>query len=358
MKYKINILGAGPAGMYAAARLKTAAPDLEIHLYEKLSREQAQKGVGYSFTNDMEPIFSPFNGFLDRLYQGSPTWSGAEVISRAGMVGRETRYTYIGVTRQKLMQEFERLVHSLDIPLTYSTEITSTNFDSFRETDLTLVSTGVKRFLTEQQLKPFRVYEAETTLRYHWCIPSFNVSTLSLFLGKAGPAPYVMSAYPISKKQSAAVVEVFADDVAAFCKHASDLDLHIVPNEFSEVRIRASEFPLQDNVLLLGDAACTRYFGTGNGLISSFLAGKKLTDCVTSPYGGTLKERVISFAQGLGITYLHCLRADIDMIEEKANVLREFDTLSPSEQVRRITGRALPPEMRPQMIGLSNFSSR
>lgn len=338
MAFKVNILGAGPAGMYSAALLSRTVPGAEITLYEKRKREESHGGLGYVFVPD---LFSHLDLIDDKVSKNiskeSSPWNVNTIITKAGRVitGRPS-WTCQGVLRANLMSELERVVAERQISINYECEINLGNFDNYKDSDLVIVTTGVKRFLPDEQAKPFTIVEAESPVNYFWLTHKNNLDTHIFSLGKLGNAPFAANKYPVSKDRSAVITEVLDENLADFCTESSKLGMSLNPNNFSPVRIRASVSPLVGNVLLLGDAACNPYFCTGAGLLTAFYASSKLARCVSAEVA-TLGERLNMFSKGLGQYYLRTFQDSMEMIDRKALVLANFDKISEAEQTSLLT---------------------
>ncbi|MEK6890358.1 MAG: hypothetical protein AABX35_04170 [Nanoarchaeota archaeon] len=338
MAFKVNVLGAGPAGMYTAASLKKAIPFAEISLYEKRKREEVPSGMGYVFVPD---LFSHLDLIDDKisknLSEDSVPWNVNTIITKEGRVitGRPS-WICQGVLRSNLMSELERVVVEKQISINYERVIDANNLANYQDADLVIVTTGVKRFLPNERAKPFKMVEAESPVNYCWLAHKNNLDTHIFSLGKLGNVPFAVNKYPVSKDRSAVITEVLDENLADFCTETNKLGLSLTPDNFSPVRIRASVRPLVGNVLLLGDAACNPYFCTGAGLLTAFYAASKLTECVSAEVG-TLGERLNMFSQGLGQYYLKTFQDSREMIDRKALVLANFDKICEAEQISLLT---------------------
>ena len=186
-----------------------------------------------------------------------------------------------------------------------------------------------------EQARPFRIHESISDLSYYWFGVETCVQNLRFFIGKKEDVPYVMNTYPVTEHASSCVVEVLSDYQSLFLKTLED-----APPSLSSVRLRASEFPLQDNILLIGDAGSIPYFCEGLGLTHAFYVGEKLRDTFVDTRL-TLPERLEMFAEGQGQFYLESFLRGLAMIDRKIEVLDRFDELTENEQLRKLTGRII-----------------
>ena len=342
MTYKINVLGAGPTGMFTATLLKKQFPLANISLYEQKSREKAFGGIGYTF---IESIFDFFGHLgkdsLKNISRDNPSWDLVEIVGKSGsVVNRKPRFSYTGVERIKIMHELERVVNLYEIPISYDVGVNNKNFDKFKDGDLTIVCTGARRFLSPEKLVPFRTFEIDSQLRYHWFQTFLRGDMFSLTFSKLKCVPFIQTSYPVSSNNSAVILEVLDKDIGSFSRNTKNqFDIHLKPEMFFPVPCRWTERPLVDNVLFLGDASCTPYFGSGMGLYTSFSSVLKLLDAVKN--NNSLISGLKQFVLSQQDTYKELFETGLSMIDEKVKVLKEFDNLSESEQVRLVTGRAL-----------------
>ncbi len=342
MGYRINVLGAGPVGMYVAALLKNASPETDVQLFEQHGKERLQEGIGYVFVDRMFDALGLLNSRMkESVKEGNPIWNTVRIIdSSSAICQRVAKFPSQGVTRSKLMSALEAEVITRDIPLHYRTSLTAANFVSYCNTDLTIVATGVKRFLSDEMTIPFHIYEAEIPLKYAWFSRDKPLDMHTLQIGKLGTVPFVMNIYPVSSRTSAFVVEVPEHMDTTFCFYAAKTDMKLTPDCFSQVRLRSAVNPFFRNVILLGDAGCTPYFCTGAGLNIAFYTAQKLVHAIFHPEG-TLTQRLTLFSRGQGEYYVENLRDGLAMTENKTRVFSEFDSLLESDKVKIITGRAL-----------------
>ncbi|MEK6825331.1 MAG: NAD(P)-binding protein [Nanoarchaeota archaeon] len=337
MSYKINVLGAGPAGLYAAALLKKNVPDVEIQIYEQRPQERGKDGLGFIFNED---VFRFFRKLGEERYQSiscnNPQWNQTLVRGKNGTCGASpSSRTSSGLTREKVMSILEEEISMLKIPVNYNTPLTSENFARYTDATLVIIATGAHRFLSENQVRPFRIHESISDLSYYWYGLEKTVSAHQFVLNKRQGIPYVMNTYPVAKTASACVVEVLSDHQSLFLQSLED-----APPSLPSVRLRAAQFPLYENILLIGDAGGIPYFCEGLGLTHSFYVGEKLCETFLDSRL-TLQERLNMFSVDQGRFYLDSFYRGLAMIERKMHVLNQFDELSENEQLRILTGKII-----------------
>ncbi len=347
MSYRINVIGAGPAGLFSAASIKILLPSADVQIFERNPKESLSTGLGYTFIPQTLSYLQHFGGkFIDDITRDNPRWNTVSILSESGMMTqRISAHNYVGIPRKKLMHALDNLVAGLEIPTTYNAEITNENISDFTKTDLTIIATGVKRFLSPEAARPFTIFETESPMHYAWFEFPITVSDLSVSIDRTTSVPYLMHAYPFAKDTSAFVVEVLGQNVAAFCNEfgfdqQKTKKAFLTPDLFSQARLRGSQRPLHENMLLLGDAGCTPYFHTGAGLNTAFYVAHNLAKAIATP-AKTLPERLTLFAATQGDYYHKMFTQSVDLLNRNLRVLQTFDSLDESDRVLLVTGKGL-----------------
>lgn len=338
MRNKINIVGAGPVGLYAAALLrKTLDSSNEINIYERLSREESAQGMGYTFIPETFELLGLLkNGSDQSLDSNNPMWDAMYLITKTGrMTSRKSVYNFSGVPRVKLMTELQNTAQELGINVNYDHEITRNNFEKIKDADLAIVSTGVRNLFSEEELKAYKPQKIEAPISYSWTIIAKSLPGHILTTTKFNGTPTVVNSYPITLNASVSIAEVLTKDIEPFC----NANLGLRPNDFSPLKIKMHHNPCLDNVLLIGDAAHNPYFCTGAGLVGGFASTKMLVKSLN--LGGRLTDRAKEYAQLIGMAYNLNWTTNKRMIDTKITALTDFDRFTESELLQVVSGVGL-----------------
>ncbi len=278
---RIDILGAGPAGLYFAILMKKADPRHEIRVFER-NAPDATFGFGVVFSE----------GSLDELeaadYESYVTitdafakWNPLDVRYR-GSTTRVRGNVFSGVERKELLRILQARAQSLGVALTFEHEVDS--IDAHMEADLVVGADGANSLTRRSHEAWFRPSITYHPTRYAWFGADFALPVFTYIFKETEWGLFQAHCYPYNEHRSTVVVLISAEtwrraglDVAGE-EQSLRLTQAIFQDELGAGRgllanrsLWAS-FPWikcdrwhQGKVVILGDAAHTAHWSIGSG---------------------------------------------------------------------------------------------
>lgn len=278
---RIDVLGAGPAGLYFAILMKKADPGHRIHVYER-NAPDATFGFGVVFSE----------GSLDELegadYESYVTitesfakWNPLDVRYR-GVTTRVRGNVFSGVERKELLRILQERALALGVEVTFHHEIES--IEPHLEADLVVGADGANsltRRAHEDWFQPSLTYHPT---RYAWFAADFALPVFTYAFKETAWGLFQAHCYPYNEHRSTMVVLISeATWRRAGLDTASEEEslartLAIFQDELGPGRAMLANrslwtsFPFiscaswhRGKVVLLGDAAHTAHWSIGSG---------------------------------------------------------------------------------------------
>lgn len=277
---KIAIVGAGPAGLYAAILLRRARPDVTIEIVEQ-NPADATFGFGVVFSDQaLDFLRADDPETADLIEPALTRWSDIKINHRGQQIVIDG-VGFAGIGRLDLLRLLQRRAKSLGIRPRYRRTVTSV--DELPDCDLVIGADGLNSLIRNATPDAFGAGIRELDNRFVWygAAREFDALTQSFIETEYGP----MNAHHYSYAPGAAtfIIEMgpetfartgFADmaepDYRAECERLFSDQLGgapLVPNASIWRR-----FPIltcarwhHGNRVLVGDALHTAHFSIGSG---------------------------------------------------------------------------------------------
>ena len=282
---RVDVIGAGPAGLYSAILLKKRFPDASIEVVER-NRADDTFGFGIVLSDEtlanLQRADAPSRAQIEANFA---YWDDILVQYR-GHVMRSSGHGFSGIGRLKLLEILQARALELGVSLRYQCE--DTGLDAHRGADLLIATDGINSAIREGHRDRFGPSVDLRTNRFVWLgakmsLPGFYYS----FREDAQGGIWNMHAYQYRPGECTIVIEttdeaflasgLAVEDEAATAAWIERLfadDLHgatVLTNrsfwrQFPTIGCRTWHTDLDGlPVVLLGDAAHTAHFSIGSG---------------------------------------------------------------------------------------------
>jgi anthraniloyl-CoA monooxygenase len=290
-KSKINIIGAGPAGLYCALLLKKANPTLYIAVYER-NPPDVTYGWGVVFSDRTLSSFqrADYKTYME-ITEQFVIWDAIDVRYRGETI-RCGGHVIAAIERRRLLNILQRRCAELGVDLHFGVEIGG--LDDLPESDLIIAADGVNSIIRRAYEDVFKPSIELGKAKYIWLGADKVLDAFNFIFHDTDHGLFQVHAYPFSGTTSTFIVECEeetwrragldqADEAEslAFCTRLLRGDLDGAPllsnnskwitfptlttkNWHAQIRGRGSGVGDQ-KVVLLGDAAHTAHFSIGAG---------------------------------------------------------------------------------------------
>jgi anthraniloyl-CoA monooxygenase len=277
---KINVLGGGPAGLYAALLLKKSHPDWEIAVAER-NPAGATYGWGVVFSDQT------LTAFREADYKSYAAISESFVLWDAIDVHVEDQLTrcgghvFAGLARRRLLSILQQRCAELGVVLRFQVEVD--DLEQLREADLLIAADGVNSKIRARYADAFKPSLAEGGARYIWFGTNKLFDAFTFIFRANRHGLFQVHAYPFDGTTATFIVECSeetwrraglheADESAslAYCEalFADHLRGRRLMSNYSRwlhfVTLKNARWSFE-NIVLLGDAAHTAHFSIGSG---------------------------------------------------------------------------------------------
>ncbi len=279
---KIEIVGAGPAGLYFGLLMKKADPGHDITVYER-NRPDDTFGFGVVFSDET------LGGFIDydtatyrEIVDSFAYWDKIDIFFKGRRI-RSGGHGFCGMSRRKLLDIFRRHCAAAGVDIRYETEIAGNVRERFPDADLILAADGINSVIRETYKEHFRPSLDWRRNKFVWLGSTLPLDAFTFIFRENEHGLFRVHAYQFEKARSTFIVECTEDtwrragldeaseeDTIAYCEalFADDLQGHrLIANRslwrtFPTVR---NEHWSHENVVLMGDALHTAHFSIGSG---------------------------------------------------------------------------------------------
>ncbi len=297
---KINVLGGGPAGLYAGILLKRSDPTREITVYER-NRADDTFGFGVVFSDaTMAELEYADPEVYASITEAFAHWDDIDVHYK-GRVLTSGGHGFAGLSRQGLLEILQARAREVGVGLSFETEIE--DFEALRDADLVLAADGVNSAVREHYKDSFGPALDFRPNRFVWMGTTRPFDAFTFYLKENEHGLWRVHAYQYEKGHATFIVEARdetwnasglaetdEDATIAFCEElfADELQGHPLLKNRSHWR----RFPTvrndcwsHENVVLLGDAAHTAHFSVGSGTRIAMLDAISLSEAIDAHPG-------------------------------------------------------------------------
>jgi anthraniloyl-CoA monooxygenase len=278
---KIDVLGAGPAGLYFAILMKRADPRHEVRVLER-NPQDATFGWGVVFSEgSLDELEHADYASYVAIMEASARWNPLDVRYR-GTTTRVRGNGFSGVGRRRLLGVLQRRAREVGADLTFGVEVDA--LDGHRDdADLVVGADGANSFVRRSLADQLRPTIDEAPSRYAWFGADVAFPVFTYVFRETEWGLFQAHCYPYDESHSTMVVLVSEDTwrragLDELDEHGSlELCERVFAEDLGGGRMLSNRslwvrFPWvrcetwhAGNVVLLGDAAHTAHWSIGSG---------------------------------------------------------------------------------------------
>ncbi|HEX5501988.1 MAG TPA: FAD-dependent monooxygenase, partial [Thermomicrobiales bacterium] len=276
----VNVLGAGPAGLYASILLKKAHPAWAVRVFERNQRG-ATYGWGVVFSDRTlagmrEADAKTYTAITDSFV----LWEAIDIRFRDRLVRCEG-HAFAGIARRRLLDILCERCAELGVPVTFEREIE--DVADLARADLFIAADGVNSKVRAWQAGVFQPRATEGRTRFIWFGTDKVYDAFTFLFRENEHGLFQVHAYPFDATTSTFIVECAAEtwrragldeaDEAAslaycerlFADHLGGRRLLSNHSRWLTFLTLTNRRWSRGNTVLLGDAAHTAHFSIGSG---------------------------------------------------------------------------------------------
>ncbi|HJZ49052.1 MAG TPA: FAD-dependent monooxygenase [Roseiflexaceae bacterium] len=276
----INVLGAGPGGLYAALLLKKAHPDWTISVAER-NPPGATYGWGVVFSDQTLASFREADEpSFTEITDSFVTWDAIDIYL-GDQLARCGGHRFAGLARRHLLDILARRCAELGVPVHFQTEID--DIAALTQADLLIAADGVNSKTRAAFAEHFQPSLTEGSTRFIWFGTDMLLDSFTFVFRENEHGLFTVHAYPFDGTTGTFIVECGeqtwrragldqADEAGslAYCQKLFADRLRgcrLMSNYSRWLRFTTVKNARwwHQNVVLLGDAAHTAHFSIGSG---------------------------------------------------------------------------------------------
>lgn len=285
---RVAVIGAGPAGLFAAARLKERNPALSVDVFER-NRADDSFGFGVVFSERTLGRLADADVRLGReLRDNAAHWDRIEL--RRGVL-RSTcgGLGFSAIARRRLLDLLQARARESGAELHFETAVDA---DELRPShDLVIAADGLNSQVRQRHAETMRPHVEVASAKYIWFGAAKAFASMTFLFARNDAGWFAVHAYPYDRDASTFVVEcdeatwrrsgLDAFDVTQppgpsdeasrlamqelFAEHLDGAELLANNSRWASFRtVRAGAW-VDGDVAIVGDAAHTAHFSVGSG---------------------------------------------------------------------------------------------
>ena len=286
---KVNVIGGGPGGLFAAALLKKADPGRTVEVFER-NRADDTFGFGVVFSDaTLQEVAEADPETLSAIEERFHHWDDIH-IHYQGELLRSTGHGFAGVSRKDLLLILHRRCRELGVRVHFETEIR--DLAPFLDADLVIGADGANSAVRCHFADAFEPVVDRRPNRFVWLGTTRPFPAFTFYFSETDHGLWRVHAYQYDASgNSTFIVEATErtwrcagmdaaseEETACFLSRlfAEELEGHPLIRNRSVWR----QFPTianarwsAGNVVLIGDAAHTAHFSVGSGTRLAMLDG-------------------------------------------------------------------------------------
>lgn len=306
---KINILGGGPAGLYAAYLLKRQRPEAAVHVYEQ-NDAHTTFGFGVVFSDKaLDFLRASDEETLGLITRGLETWRDIELRIH-GQVLRIDGVGFTAIARLRLLQILRQRAESVGAILTNGRVIRS--LDELGDADLLVGADGVNSLVRRAHEREFGTRIDHLDNRFAWFGATRAFERMTQTFKKLPQGHFNAHHYRYSDAMSTFLVEVDAQtfDEVGFGDMSEEESRRYCEDVFADELEGASlvvnrshwrRFPRISNArwsvgncVIVGDALRTAHFSIGSGTRLALEDVQRLAQAMAE-HPGSVPDALASF---------------------------------------------------------------
>jgi anthraniloyl-CoA monooxygenase len=280
---KIEVIGGGPGGLYAAILAKKARPDWQIAVHEQ-NQEGDTFGFGVVFSDDtLDEFLSRDPESYAMIRDRFAYWDDIRIV-RKGTAVRCGGNGFAGCARLALLEVLFARCRQLDIPLSFGEIVDPASLDSrFPDADVIIASDGIGSRIRDQNAAAFKPDIKLMANKFTWMGSTRPLTDFTYFFKETPAGIIIAHTYQYEAGRSTWIFETdpecwtahgFADktedEAARYLEtlFADELEGHgLITNRSlwrNFPRVECANWSHR-NIVLLGDAKATAHYSIGSG---------------------------------------------------------------------------------------------
>jgi 2-polyprenyl-6-methoxyphenol hydroxylase-like FAD-dependent oxidoreductase len=317
---KINVIGAGPAGLYFATHFKQRNPSHEVTIYERDSN--TANGLGYTLAVSMVQLLLHLDRdacpHLEKLTTGKME-SLTTLLNSRYLYETEFREPVFGIKRRDLIEYMTNLAIAAGVNIHYGVRMSEREVGELRKTSDVLVGAdGVNSEVRKLYSQEFGARSVEGTNRHIWLSSPQIYNHLIANLRDVNGNILFSHSYPLPDS-SAVIVEctkegfsnlhldrmVTSDGsiskdgiktIEGLLSGPFGFQLQSKDSRWFTTKVNSCDRIASQNVALIGDAGFSLHYSTGGGIFVAFAVAKSLSDKLSE---GDLDHAMETFNEGV-----------------------------------------------------------